>query len=146
MAGAMEKSSDVMKAESDEGGGGAGDNDGTLQRDEQGGTGVKAVASSHACIASSCILVASSHVCIASSRVLYLCAVLVCVCVCVCACVRACVCVCVCVCVCACACACVCMCVCVCVCVCVHTFLPLTHCVPSSTTQYTLWDWQSDCH
>ena len=37
--------------------------------------------------------------------------------------------------------------VCVCVCVCVlHTFLPLTHCVPSSTTQYTLWDWQSDCH
>ena len=70
---------------------------------------MKAVASSHACIASSCILVASSHVCIASSCVLYLC-------------------------------------VCVCVCVCMHTFLPLTHCVPSSTTQYTLWDWQSDCH
>ena len=31
---------------------------------------MKAVASSHACIASSCILVASSHVCIASSCVL----------------------------------------------------------------------------
>ena len=60
-----------INAECDEGGGGGGDNDGTLQGDEQGVAGVEPVTSSQLCIASLCVLVASS-------AVLYLCCFTVC--------------------------------------------------------------------